>query len=121
MVTALLAAALIGEPMRRETWIASLVAFAGVLIVLRPNFVLIGPAAVLPLFAAIGMSLLIIGNRAVTPTGTAGACGPESATTAVFNIDCDLGRVISVAASTAWSVVSAAPQMVFPRQRQHAR
>lgn len=49
---------------------------------------------------------LIIGNRAITPTGTAGACGPESATTAVFNIDCDLGRVISVAASTAWSVIN---------------
>lgn len=71
MVTALLAAALIGEPMRRETWIASLVAFAGVLIVLRPNFVAIGPAAVLPLFAAMGMSLLIIGNRAVLGRGSA--------------------------------------------------
>ncbi|MBX9885784.1 MAG: DMT family transporter [Novosphingobium sp.] len=71
MVTALLAAALIGEPMRRETWIASLVAFAGVLIVLRPNFAVIGPAAVLPLFAACGMSLLIIGNRAVLGRGSA--------------------------------------------------
>ncbi|WP_298173012.1 DMT family transporter [Novosphingobium sp.] len=71
MVTALLAAALIGEPMRRETWIASLVAFAGVLIVLRPNFAAIGPAAVLPLFAACGMALLIIGNRAVLGRGSA--------------------------------------------------
>ncbi|WP_298192001.1 DMT family transporter [Novosphingobium sp.] len=71
MVTALLAAALIGEPMRRETWIASLVAFAGVLIVLRPNFAAIGPAAVLPLFAAFGMALLIIGNRAVLGRGSA--------------------------------------------------
>ncbi len=71
MVTALLAAALIGEPMRRETWIASLVAFAGVLIVLRPNFAVIGLAAVLPLLAAMGMSLLIIGNRAVQGRGSA--------------------------------------------------
>ncbi|GEN98352.1 hypothetical protein NSE01_01850 [Novosphingobium sediminis] len=71
MVTALLAAALIGEPMRRETWIASLVAFAGVLIVLRPNFAVIGPAAMLPLFAAVGMALLIIGNRAVLGRGSA--------------------------------------------------
>jgi len=71
MVTALLAAALIGEPMRRETWIASIVAFIGVLIVLRPNFVVIGPAAVLPLLAAMGMSLLIIGNRAVLGQGSA--------------------------------------------------
>jgi drug/metabolite transporter (DMT)-like permease len=45
IMTALLAAAVIGEPMKRETWIASLIAFAGVLIVLRPNFVAIGPAA----------------------------------------------------------------------------
>lgn len=71
MVTALLAAALIGEPMRRETWIASLVAFGGVLIVLRPNFAVIGPAAVLPVLAAFGMSLLIIGNRAVLGRGSA--------------------------------------------------
>jgi drug/metabolite transporter (DMT)-like permease len=70
MVTALLAAALLGEPMRRETWIASLIAFAGVLIVLRPNFAVIGPAAVLPLFAAFGMALLMIGNRAVQGHGT---------------------------------------------------
>ena len=70
MVTALLAALLLGEAMRRETWIASLIAFAGVLIVLRPNFVAIGPAAVLPLFAAFGMALLMIGNRAVLGHGT---------------------------------------------------
>jgi len=71
MVTALLASLLIGEPMRRETWIASVVAFVGVLIVLRPNFVVIGPAALLPLLAAMGMSLLIIGNRAVQGYGSA--------------------------------------------------
>ena len=70
MVTALLAAALLSEPMKRETWIASVIAFAGVLIVLRPNFLAIGPAAVLPLFAALGMALLMIGNRAVQGHGT---------------------------------------------------
>ena len=71
MMTALLASVLIGEPMRRETWVASLVAFAGVLIVLRPNFAVIGVAAMLPVIAAIGMSLLIIGNRAVLGRGSA--------------------------------------------------
>ncbi len=71
MVTALFASILIGEPMRRETWIASIVAFLGVLIVLRPNFAVIGPAAMLPLLAAMGMSLLIIGNRAVQGEGSA--------------------------------------------------
>lgn len=70
ILTALLAAAVIGEPMKRETWVASLIAFAGVLIVLRPNFVAIGPAALLPLFAAFGMALLMIGNRAVQGHGT---------------------------------------------------
>jgi drug/metabolite transporter (DMT)-like permease len=71
MVTALLAAALLGEAMRRETWIASLIAFAGVLIVLRPNFAVIGPAALLPLFSALGMALLMIGNRAVAGRASA--------------------------------------------------
>ena len=71
MVTALLAAALLGEPMRRETWIASVLAFTGVLIVLRPNFALIGVAALLPLFSALGMALLMIGNRAVAGRGSA--------------------------------------------------
>ncbi len=71
MVTALMAAALLGEPLRRETWIASIIAFTGVLIVLRPNFAAIGLAALLPLFAAFGMALLMIGNRAVAGRGSA--------------------------------------------------
>jgi drug/metabolite transporter (DMT)-like permease len=71
MITALLAAVLLGEPLRRETWIASIAAFAGVIVVLRPNFAAIGPAAVLPMFAAIGMALLMIGNRAVLGRGSA--------------------------------------------------
>ncbi len=65
MITALLSALFLGEAVRRETLVASLVAFAGVLIVLRPNFLVLGWAALLPLFAAVGMSLLMIGNRFV--------------------------------------------------------
>lgn len=65
MVTAFLAAMFLGEPLRRETAIASLVAFAGVLVVLRPNFAALGWAAMLPLVAALGMSMLMIGNRFV--------------------------------------------------------
>ena len=65
MITALLAAVLLGEPARRETWIASLAAFAGVLIVLRPNFLAVGWAALLPLLSALGMSVLMIANRYV--------------------------------------------------------
>ena len=65
MLTGLLAAVLLGEPARRATWIATIVAFCGVLVVLRPNFVALGFAALLPLLSALGMSLLVIGNRAV--------------------------------------------------------
>lgn len=64
MLTGLLAAVLLGEPARRETWLATLAAFCGVLIVLRPNFIALGFAALLPLLSALGMSLLVIGNRA---------------------------------------------------------
>jgi drug/metabolite transporter (DMT)-like permease len=63
MLTALLAALVLGEPARRETWIASLAAFAGVLIVLRPNFIEVGWAALLPLITALGLSMLMIANR----------------------------------------------------------
>jgi drug/metabolite transporter (DMT)-like permease len=55
---------------RRETLIASLIAFAGVLIVLRPNFAAVGWAALLPLLSALGMSLLMIGNRFVAGTAS---------------------------------------------------
>ncbi|WP_374529580.1 DMT family transporter [Novosphingobium sp.] len=65
MFTGLLAALLLGEPARRETWLASIVAFIGVLIVLRPNLLAAGMAALFPLLSALGMSLLMIGNRFV--------------------------------------------------------
>lgn len=65
MFTALLAALILKEPARRATWIASTIAFVGVLVVLRPNFAAAGWAALMPLVAALGMSLLMIGNRFV--------------------------------------------------------
>lgn len=65
MITALLAAAVLGEPVRKETWLATIVAFAGVLIVLRPNVVVLGWPALLPLLAAVGLSILWVANRAV--------------------------------------------------------
>lgn len=70
ILTALLAALLLGEPLRRETWIASIVAFAGVLIVLRPNVTTLGVAALLPLVAATGNALIVIGNCAVAGHGS---------------------------------------------------
>lgn len=70
MLTALLAALVLGEPARRETLIASAVAFIGVLVVLRPNFLTAGWAALFPLIAAAGMSILMIGNRFVAGKGS---------------------------------------------------
>lgn len=71
ILTALLAAPLLGEPVRRETWIASFAAFMGVLAVLRPNFAEAGWAALLPLISALGFSLLIMANRRVAGTASA--------------------------------------------------
>lgn len=71
IITALLAALLLKEPLQRATWIASGVAFVGVLLILRPNFLLLGPAALLPMMAATCMAFLIIANRKVAGTGSA--------------------------------------------------
>lgn len=65
MFAALFAAMLLGEPARKETWIASGIAFLGVLVVLRPNLAEAGLWALLPVFSAMTFSLLIIGNRYV--------------------------------------------------------
>lgn len=64
MITAVLSALFLGEKARRETWLATLFAFAGVLVVLRPNFAALGLQSLLPLMSAGGMSVLMIGNRA---------------------------------------------------------
>lgn len=71
MITSLLAALILKEPLRRETLIACVVAFAGVLLILRPNFSLFGWAALLPVVSATCMALLIIANRRVAGTGSA--------------------------------------------------
>ncbi|MGB3165843.1 MAG: DMT family transporter [Alteraurantiacibacter sp.] len=71
MITALLATLILGETLRRETLVAIAVAFAGVLIVLRPNFAQIGWAALLPLLCALGMAVLVTANRAASGRGSA--------------------------------------------------
>jgi drug/metabolite transporter (DMT)-like permease len=65
MITALMAAAFLGERLRLSTVLAIAAAFAGVIIVLRPHFAVLGLAALLPLFAASGMAMLVIANRKV--------------------------------------------------------
>lgn len=65
MFTGLFATVLLGEPARRETLIASAVAFVGVLIVLRPNLAAAGWWALLPVVSAMFFAMVIIGNRFV--------------------------------------------------------
>ena len=71
MLTVLLAAPILGERIRPIAIVAMLLAFAGVVIVLRPSFAELGLAALLPLVSALGMSLLMIGNRVVAGSGSA--------------------------------------------------
>jgi drug/metabolite transporter (DMT)-like permease len=63
ILTALLSPLVLGERTGRATWGATLLAFVGVLIVLRPNVYELGAAAFLPLGAAFGMSWLMMLNR----------------------------------------------------------
>lgn len=65
MITAVLAMVFLGERARLSTWAATLVAFGGVFIVLRPSFDHAGWGALLPLVGATGMAIVIILNRKV--------------------------------------------------------
>ena len=66
IITAVLAMVLLGERARLSTWLATAVAFAGVFLVLRPNFETAGWGVLLPLLGATGMAATIIANRAVS-------------------------------------------------------
>jgi drug/metabolite transporter (DMT)-like permease len=70
MFAALFSALILRERMPLAAWIATLVAFAGVLMVLRPNFAALGWASLLPIGTAIGMSLNMIFNRMVARAGS---------------------------------------------------
>jgi drug/metabolite transporter (DMT)-like permease len=70
MITAILGMLILGEKARKPAWIATLIAFVGVVIVLRPNFEAVGFGALLPLLSATGMAITIIANRAVSGTGS---------------------------------------------------
>ena len=85
MITALLAKLFLGERLRAGAIVATLVAFVGVIIVLRPNFAEIGLAALLPLLTALFMAVLMIANRAAA--GAAGVWAMQayiSVTASVF-------------------------------------
>lgn len=65
MVAGILSALIFGEKMSGRAIGATLVAFIGVLIILRPNLLATGVAAVLPLGSALGMACLMLLNRHV--------------------------------------------------------
>ena len=66
IITAVLAMVVLGERARPSTWAATLFAFAGVFVVLRPNFDTAGWGVLLPLLGESGMAVTIIANRKVT-------------------------------------------------------
>lgn len=66
IITALLSSIFLKEKMRPLTWIVTIIAFGGVLIMLRPNVAEFGWTAILPLVAATCMSVLMIFNRMVS-------------------------------------------------------
>jgi drug/metabolite transporter (DMT)-like permease len=63
MITAVLATVLLGERARPSTWLATLVAFGGVFLALRPNFATAGWGVLFPVVGATGMAVTIIANR----------------------------------------------------------
>lgn len=69
-LTSLISAYLLGEKVPGYIWTTIALALIGVAIILRPNFIALGPAAILPLIAALAMSVLMILNRKVAGCGT---------------------------------------------------
>ena len=70
IITAMLSAVLLKERVGKATWFASIFAFIGVLMIMRPNIALLGAAALLPLISAFCMSLMMMANRAVAGSGS---------------------------------------------------
>ena len=70
MLTALISAWLLKERAGPVTWTMTVIAFAGVLIVLRPNIAALGWPALLPVGAALGMAFVMIFNRKVARSGS---------------------------------------------------
>lgn len=63
ILTAILSVLILEERAPKAAWAAICMAFLGVLVVLRPNVLELGPAAFYPLGAAFGMAWLMIFNR----------------------------------------------------------
>jgi drug/metabolite transporter (DMT)-like permease len=110
-ITALLSGPLLGEKVRPLTWVAIGVAFAGVLVILQPNVVTLGWPALLPLLTALGMSLLVITNRASAGQGSMlsmqffVAAGTAAVLVLVATIGAGSGIEMFVIGWPDWSVV----------------
>jgi drug/metabolite transporter (DMT)-like permease len=70
MITAVLSAIFLKERTSNAKWFASIVAFGGVLLIMRPNVAELGWVAFMPLAAALSMAFVMIGNRAVATAGS---------------------------------------------------
>lgn len=70
MITVIFSAIFLNERTRATKWLAIVIAFGGVLLIMRPNVAELGWVALLPLVAAMSMAIMMIGNRAVAGAGT---------------------------------------------------
>ena len=66
ILTALFSGWFLKENTPPRTWVATIIAFGGVLIMLRPNVAAFGWVAILPLISAFAMSTMLILNRMVS-------------------------------------------------------
>lgn len=73
VITALLSAIFLKEPMHPRLWVASALALIGVAFVLRPNLAELGWVAFLPVVSAFFFSIMMIFNRLAAGTGTPAA------------------------------------------------
>lgn len=71
ILTQAFAGLLLGEKVRPKVYLVSIVALAGVVIILRPNLALLGWGALLPLVSATFFALLMVSNRASAGQGSA--------------------------------------------------
>jgi drug/metabolite transporter (DMT)-like permease len=70
MITVIFSAIFLNERTRPTKWLAIVIAFGGVLLIMRPNVAELGWVALLPLVAAMSMAFMMIGNRAVAGAGS---------------------------------------------------
>lgn len=70
MITIIFSAIFLNERTRATKWLAIVIAFGGVLLIMRPNVAELGWVALLPLVAAMSMALVMMGNRVVAGAGS---------------------------------------------------